>query len=98
MSPTYKMVNAIRHKYRELFRRQPNVRLIGTVFMTGESKDYPGFKRVALHFTEKFDQATLPEADRIPDCLEGVPILILEEPNDTSFGSTSLNGKGPSWA
>ena len=38
-----------------------------------------GTAGIKVYVTEKTDQSTLPPEDRIPDCLEGIPVQILEE-------------------
>ena len=45
----------------------------------GGCKNVVGFR---ITVTEKVDQNTLPLEDRIPDMLEGVPVQIIETPND----------------
>ena len=73
---------AIRHKYEDLFWRQPNVHGVGIGILedeSGEGTEQVGF---VITVTEKVDQNTLPPEDRIPDCLEGVPVQIIEQPND----------------
>ena len=69
---------AIRHKYDALFWRQPNVHGVGIGIIldaNGQDTDRAGF---TIRVTEKVDRSTLPVEDRIPDCLEGVPVQILE--------------------
>ena len=71
---------AIRHKYEDMFWRQPNVHGTGIGIIedeNGNATDRVGF---IITVTEKVDQSTLPPEDRIPDCLEGVPVQIEERP------------------
>lgn len=71
---------AIRHKYEDMFWRQPNVHGSGIGIIeddSGNATDRAGF---VITVTEKVDQSTLPSEDRIPDCLEGVPVQIVERP------------------
>ena len=71
---------SIRHKYEDMFWRQPNIygTAIGIIFdESGEFTDRAGF---IITVTKKVDQSTLPPEDRIPDCLEGVPVQIEEVP------------------
>lgn len=73
---------AIRHKYEDLFWRQPSVHGVGIGILedeSGEGTEQVGFR---IYVTEKVDQDTLPPEDRIPDCLEGVPVQFIEGPND----------------
>ena len=71
---------AIRHKYEDLFWRQPNVWGVGIGEFRDENGEWAGGPwAFAISVTEKVDQNTLPPEDRIPDCLEGVPVQIIEE-------------------
>ena len=70
---------SIRHKYDDLFWRQPNVHAVGIGIIKvddGQFTDRAGF---IIRVTEKIDQSKLPLEDRIPECLEGVLVQILEE-------------------
>ena len=71
---------AIRHKYDDLFWRQPNVHGVGIGIIETENGEYTDRAGFIIDVTEKVDQSTLPPEDRIPDCLEGVPVQIKEEP------------------
>lgn len=73
---------AIRHKYEDLFWRQPNVYGVGIGRLEDENGEGTGQVGFVITVTEKVDQNTLPPEDRIPDCLEGVPVQIIEGPND----------------
>ena len=73
---------AIRHKYEDLFWRQPNVHGVGIGRFEDENGEGTRQVGFVITVTEKVDQNTLPPEDRIPDCLEGVPVQIVEEPND----------------
>ena len=71
---------SVRHKYEDLFSRQPNVWGVGigrVKYPDGQVSEEIGF---VVSVTEKVDQNTLSPEDRIPDCLEGVPVFIVEEP------------------
>ena len=70
----------IMRKYESLFERQPNYESSAFGFLTNEDTGELDWDRVGIEVlvTKKVDQSTLPEADRIPDCLEGVPVQILE--------------------
>ena len=69
----------IRPKYDDLFWRQPNVLSVGIGLLTClppvNGRPPVGFDIVV---SEKVDQSTLPEEDRIPDVIEGVPVQISE--------------------
>lgn len=70
---------AIRHKYEDLFWRQPNIWGAGIGKLEDENNEWDGRVGFVIHVTQKVDQSTLPPEDRIPDCLEGVPVQIREE-------------------
>ena len=74
------LAQAIRHKYENMFWRQPNVHATGIGNLTDENGEYIGIWGFLIHVTKKVDQNTLPPEDRLPDCLEGVPVQIVEEP------------------
>ena len=69
----------VRLKYDDLFWRQPNVVSVGigriSCVRTEGGLPVIGIK---IRVTEKVDQGTLPEDDRIPDVIEGVPVEIYE--------------------
>ncbi len=71
---------AIRYKYEDLFWRQPNVHSVGIGDITDENGEYTDIWGFRIHVIEKVDQNTLPPEDRIPHCLEGVPVQIVETP------------------
>ena len=71
---------AIRHKYDDLFWRQPNVNGVGIGIIETENGEYTDRAGFIIDVTKKVDQSTLPPEDRIPDCLEGVPVQIREVP------------------
>ena len=71
---------AIRHKYEDLFWRQPNVHAVGIGNIRDENGERTGIWGFVVHVSEKVDQHTLPRKDRIPACLEGVPVEIRVEP------------------
>ena len=84
---------AIRDKYYPLFLRQPNVVGVGIGIIydaRGEYTDRAGF---SIRVTKAVDQSTLPPERRIPDCLEEVPVQILEVPDDPSYHGLPLDGK-----
>ena len=70
---------AVREKHKELFRRQPNL----TGFGVGVLRDADGNFLwddigIIVHVSEKVDQSTLPEQDRIPGSIEGVPVQFVK--------------------
>ncbi len=72
--------NEVWWEYHSLFRRQPNVIWHGQILLRYEGVHPPGTVGISVHVTEKVDQEALPPEDRIPDCLEGVPIQVIEAP------------------
>ncbi len=79
----------VRKKYEPLFWRQPNVFMTGEGRFTDENDEYTGEWGIVVSVAKKVDQSTLPPEDRIPDCLEGIPVQIKEElPWITTTGST----------
>ena len=71
---------AVRHKYDDLFWRQPNVHAVGIGDIKDGNGEWTGIWGFIITVSEKVDQSTLPPKDRIPDCLEGVPVQIREQP------------------
>ena len=76
---------AIRPKYEAMFWRQPNVWSVGLGF--GEDEDGELIKEVgfSISVTELVLQASLPAEDRLPECLEGIPVYISVEPQLSLF-------------
>ena len=79
---TVEKARAIRHKYEDLFWRQPNVHGVGIGLIVDESGEPTGRAGFIISVTKKVDQGKLPPEDRIPDMLEGieVQIQVREEP------------------
>ena len=83
---------AILPKYEDLFWRQPHVWGSGIGLFKDENGNYMevpdgegGCKMVVgfiIRVTEKVDQSALPPEDRIPDMIEGIPVQIIEDPNN----------------
>ena len=79
----------VQEKYKPLFMRQPDVHQTGVGRFTDENDEYTGEWGIVVTVTKKVDQSTLPPEDRIPDCLEGIPVQIEErEPRIFTTGST----------
>ena len=71
-------IHGVRLRYDHLFWRQPNVHGVGEgIFEDDEGNTIP-IVGIKVHVSEKVDQETLPPEDRIPNCLEGVPVQIIE--------------------
>ena len=76
---------AILDKYEDLFWRQPNIMGVGIGFLEDEDGEWMDTVGLDVVVTEKVDQSTLPPEDRIPDCLDGVPVQITEPTEDWGF-------------
>ena len=66
-----------RHKYDPLFWRQPNVNSVGIGRIRDENGEVTNKWGISVFVSKKMDQSTLPPEDRLPDCLEGIPIQVL---------------------
>ncbi len=75
-------VDEVARKYRDLLYRQPNVHTVITGIIVDGNKadvrDIEWVEGIEVWVYKKVDQSTLPEEDRIPDCLDGVPVRIVE--------------------
>ena len=80
---TVEKARAIRHKYEDLFWRQPNVHGTGIGFIRDASGERTGRVGFIISVTKKVDQNELPPEDRIPDMLEGIEVQIWEEEEAT---------------
>ena len=60
--------------------RRPNVYGVGEAVFLDENGEWTDTVGIEVMVTNKVDQSTLPPEDRIPDCLEGVPVQMLERP------------------
>ena len=74
---------AIRPKYEDMFWRQPNVWGVGIGMMYDERGEWTGKIGFLISVSEPVDENTLPPWDRIPACLEGVPVQfdVAPQPN-----------------
>ncbi len=74
--PTYEQMEAVRDKHRPLIRAYPHY--IGN--FVGRSDDDPPDvpEGITVRVTELTDPTTLPEEQRIPACLDGVPVRIIQ--------------------
>ena len=76
---THEYILEVRDKYRPLFKRQPNYHGNGPGNIRDENGERTKTMGITIYVTEKVDQSTLPPEDRIPDCLEGVPVQIIKQ-------------------
>ena len=88
---TLEHIRSVRRKYADLFRRQPNYFGQGVGSLEDEEGNDTGEIGILVHVTEKVDQSTLPEADRIPDTLEDVPVQIQEGTIPIALGATTTD-------
>ena len=72
-------IHEVRLKYDPLFWRQPNVVSVGEGLLEDENRDATKTTGIVVGVSERTDQSTLPAEDRIPSCLEGVPVQIIIE-------------------
>ncbi len=79
-SPEIRYANAVIRKHEDLFFRQPNIILVPHTSISddGGRPEEPLSVQIIILVTEKVNQGKLPRQDRIPDCLEGLPVNIYE--------------------
>ncbi len=82
---TSKRAKAVMDKYEDLIWRQPNIHGAGIGLLVGEDGVFTGEVGIVISVTKKVQDVFLPVQDRIPATLEGIPVQILEEPNDAEF-------------
>ena len=88
---TYEEANAVRNKHKAKIRRQPHYKGVGAGreygIVTGE-KDPDGDDAIGIiiRVSELTDQSTLPEEDRIGDCLDGIPVHFHVTMGDRTMG------------
>ncbi len=75
-------------KHVDLFKRQPNYWGVGPANLLDKNGKETGIRGIIISVTEKVDQSTLPAEDRIPDCLEGVPVQFEEGPKPVLLGES----------
>ena len=77
--PTRERILEVISKYRPLFERQPTWHGHGPSSLRDENGERTKTRGIIVRVTKKVDLSALPPEDRIPDCLEGVPVQIIEE-------------------
>ena len=75
---TDERIHEIRLKYEPLFKRQPNYTGLAEGYFADSDGNWTETVGIIVSVSERVDQNTLPTADRIPACLEGVPVQIEE--------------------
>ncbi len=73
--------SGVLYRHESLFWRQPNVYDVSTGFLRDGKGGWTDTWGITVWVTEKVDQSALPPEDRIPDCLEGIPVKVTEEPD-----------------
>ncbi len=66
-------------KYRPLFERYPTYQGGGVSDIRDENGERTEVRGLVISVYEEVDPSTLPPEDRIPDCLEGIPVQFLVE-------------------
>ncbi len=72
-------------KYESLILRQPNWHAYGAGHFMDKNGEWLDISGIAVTVYPMVDQSTLPPEDRIPDCLEGIPVQIREQENTAEF-------------
>ena len=93
--PTSEHIDYVVEKYLPLFKRFPHSYLIGRGLLRDEDGERTDEVGIKITVEKLVDQSTLPPEDRVPDCLEGVPVQIVVQKNDIIMGShKSWSGGG----
>lgn len=74
------LVMSVRAKNRDLFNRHPFFNGVGLPYVEAGSERGNRIYGISMFVTEKVNPRTLPPEDRIPDCLEDVPVRITVKP------------------
>ena len=85
----------VRLKYDVLFWRQPNVFAVSEGRLRDGRGGWLTTKGINISVTTKEDQNTLPTEVRIPAILEGIPINIVEEPNNYRLSDSPMTYHRP---
>ena len=64
-------------KYGDLIENQPTWHRIGPSYFIGPDGDYLESPGIVVEVLKKFDQDTLPPEERLPECLDGIPVQIV---------------------
>ncbi len=77
--PSDDYMRAVRNKYRPLLRAFPHYQgLSYGDYRADETGELVGGYGITLKVLEQTDQSTLPESQRVPECLDGVPVRIIK--------------------
>ena len=76
---TNERIHEVRLRNNGLFWRQPNVHAVAEGDFRNKDRSFTNDAfGIIVEVSTLVDQSTLPEANRIPLCIEGIPIQILE--------------------
>ncbi len=73
---TVERMTEVRDKYLPLLERYPNYVGSGVGRFRDENGELTGGRGIVISVLEEVDPSTLPPEDRIPDCLEGIPVQL----------------------
>ncbi len=76
---TAERIHQVRLQNDDLFWRQPNVHAVGEGYLKDATGGWRSLIGIIVYVRARVDQSTLPEADRIPELLDGVPTEIRQE-------------------
>lgn len=76
---TREYVRGVRAKYAEQILQYPNVHGLGTHTFKDREGNPTGRLGVEIRVTKKVPNSEVPEHLRIPDCLDGVPVVWVEQ-------------------
>ncbi len=71
-------IDDVRDKYRGLIHRQPGLMGIGSGILLDSNGDATGPLGIIIWTRKLIDQNSLPPEDRIPGCLDGIPVQFAE--------------------
>ncbi len=75
-TPSVERRTEVRDKYLPLLERYPNYSGSGVGLLRDENGELTEVRGIKVYVYEEVDPDTLPPEDRIPDCLEGIPVQI----------------------
>ena len=78
----WRYIRSIAHKYRDRFTNHPHyIHPTGALAFRVAGKWIYDPRGIVVNVTKNVDQDALPSEDRIPECLDGVPVyLVVKEP------------------
>lgn len=76
---TAERIHQVRLQNDDLFWRQPNVHAVGEGYFRHWSAGWQNTIGIVVYVSDRVEQSTLKEADRIPPSIDGIPVQIWEE-------------------